>query len=199
VEYDPSWRTGVAEKGLISFAARREGRVENDNRADWTEAWQLFPGDVVYCWHAGRRASEVQTSLELAGFEIRNQIIWAKQNFAISRGNYHWQHEPCWYAIRKGKNSHWIGDRSNTTLWNVRWDRNIEGGHGTQKPIELMVRSIRNHDGNVYDPFLGSGTTFVACQNLNRRGYGIEILPAYVAVCLERMNQTFPGIEIKRL
>lgn len=187
VAYDPEWRNEAAEKGLLSLADRREGRVENDDRADWTEAWLLFPGDVVYCWHAGRRASEVQTSLEVAGFEIRNQVIWAKQNFAISRGNYHWKHEPCWYAVRKGKSARWCGGRSQTTLWEIQWDKNAEGGHGTQKPIECMERPIRNHEWEmVYDPFLGSGTTLIACERLGRKCRAVEISPAYVAVALER-------------
>jgi DNA modification methylase len=65
-----------------------------------------------------------------------------------------------------------------------------------------MARPIRNNSAiseSVYDPFLGSGTTMVACQNLNRKCRGIEISPQYVAVCLERMKTAFPGIEIKRL
>ena len=94
-------------------------QVANDDRADWREAWALFPGDVAYCWHAGKHASTVQASLEAAGFEVRAQIVWAKDRFALSRGDYHWQHEPCWYAVRKGAGGHWLGDRSQTTLWQI--------------------------------------------------------------------------------
>jgi hypothetical protein len=50
---------------------------------------------------------------------IRSQIIWAKQHFALSRGDYHWQHEPCWYAVRDGKTSNWNRDRAQSTLWQV--------------------------------------------------------------------------------
>ncbi len=101
------------------IAGRAVGRVNNDARSDWREAWALFPGDAAYVWHAGRFASSVQSSLEAATFEIRSQIIWAKQQFAISRGHYHWQHEPCWYAVRKGKPGSWAGDRKQTTLWEI--------------------------------------------------------------------------------
>ena len=80
-------------------AAARQGA--NDDRADWREAWALFPGSVAYVWHAGRYASTVQDSLTAVGFDVRSQIIWAKDRFALSRGHYHWQHEPCWYAVRK--------------------------------------------------------------------------------------------------
>jgi DNA modification methylase len=189
VEYDPAWRNEAAEKGLIAFAASREGAVDNDDRIDWTEAWQLSPADVVYCWHADRHASAVQVSLESANFEIRSQVIWAKPRFVISRGHYHWQHEPCWYAVRKGATAEWIGDRSQTTLWEIPMlDDTDQKSHGTQKPTECMARGIRNHAGDVYDPFGGSGTTMVASENLNRRCYMMEISPAYCAVILERMS-----------
>lgn len=63
----------------------------------------------------------------------------------------------------------------------------VEGGHSTQKPIECMARPMRNHEGDVADPFLGSGTTMVAAQQIGRRCYGMEISPEYCAVILERM------------
>jgi len=191
VEYDPTWRDDAAAKGLITPANRRRGQVKNDGRVDWAEAWALFPGAVVYCWHAGRHASTVQASLESAGFEIRAQIIWAKDRMAISRGHYHWQHEPCWYAVRRGQSAEWIGDRSQTTLWKIGvldvGDTDTKA-HGTQKPLECMARPIRNHKGDVYDPFLGSGTTMVAAERERRICYGMEIDPAYVAVILERLT-----------
>lgn len=190
VEYDADWRNDAADKGLISHAARRVGKVANDDRVDWTEAWSLFPGDVVYCWHAGRRASEVQVSLEAAGFEIRCQIIWAKQTFAISRGHYNWQHEPCWYAVRRGSTAAWVGDHSQSTLWTIMWDKNVEGGHSTQKPVECMEHPIRNHDAAViYEPFSGSGTTIVAAERQHRRCFAIEVEPRYVDVAVRRWEE----------
>lgn len=199
VDYHPEWRDEAAEKGLIGYAASRVAPVLNDERIDWTEAYQLFNGNVVYCWHADRHASEVQASIEIAGFEIRSQIVWAKPNFAISRGHYNWQHEPCWYAVRKGEQANWIGDHSQTTLWAIGRDDNTEGGHSTQKPLECMSRPIRNHEGDVYEPFAGSGTTLVACENLSRKCYAIEISEDYCAVILERMQTAFPHLEIKRI
>lgn len=190
VDYDPAWRQEAAEKGLLAYSAIRVGEVTNDERVDWREAWALFPGDVVYCWHADRHASEVQESLKSCGFIIRNQIIWSKSNFPVSRGHYHWRHEPCWYAVREGKTAHWIGDHTNTTVWEANLDKNVEGGHSTQKPVELMAHSIRNHDcKEVYDPFLGSGTTMIAAEKLNRRCFGLEIEPKYCDVIVERWQQ----------
>jgi len=189
VGYDPSWRNEEAAKGNLAYAARRVGKVSNDNRTDWTPAWKLFPGRVLYCWHAGRYASTVQQSIENADFEIRSQIIWAKSNFPISRGHYHWRHEPCWYAVRSGATAQWIGDRAQTTLWEINLDRNVDGGHSTQKPLECMARPIRNHDGYVYDPFVGSGTTVCAAELLGRVSFSMDIDPEYVAVSLERLSE----------
>ena len=188
VDYDPMWRHEAAAQGLIGFSAKRTGKVENDGVADWTSAWRLFGGQVVYVWHAALLADVVLHSLDECGFELRSQIIWAKDSFSISRGHYHWQHEPCWYAVRKGQVANWIGDHSQATLWKInKNDGNDQGSHGTQKPIECMERPIRNHDfPMIYDPFLGSGTTLIACERLGRKCRAIEISPAYVAVSLQR-------------
>ena len=84
VNYDPSWRK---EAGVSTTS--RTGKVANDDRADWREAWSLFPGDVAYVWHAGVHASTVADSLVASGFGIRSQIIWAKPRLVLSRGHYH--------------------------------------------------------------------------------------------------------------
>jgi len=141
-------------------------------------------------------AGEVADSLRQCGFEIRSQIIWGKQHFVLSRGHYHWQHEPCWYAVRRGKTGHWCGDRRQSTLWEVSNLNPFGGGsaeevtgHGTQKPVELMRRPILNHTERgavVYDPFLGSGTTLVAAEDTRRICYGLEIQAAYVDVIVLR-------------
>ena len=111
VDYDPAWRHR-------RYPGQRTavGRVTHDDRVDWTSAYQLFRGNVAYVWHAGLFAASVAASLEVAGFVLRSQIIWAKQHFALSRGDYHWQHEPCWYAVRRGRRSQWQGDRTQATL-----------------------------------------------------------------------------------
>ena len=92
----------------------------NDDRADWREAWALFPGEVAYIWHGALHATTVAESLEAYGFAIRSQIIWAKERLVLSRGDYHWKHEPCWYAVREKGKAYWNGDRKQTTLWESR-------------------------------------------------------------------------------
>jgi DNA modification methylase len=200
VVYDPSWRNTAGVS-----ASARTGRVQNDDRADWREAWALFPGDTAYIWHAGKFAAQVQQSLEAVGFEIRAQIIWRKSHFAIGRGHYHWQHEPCWYAVRKGGKSTWTGDRKQSTVWDIEGVKTAKGTgietaddasvHGTQKPVECMRRPIENNSKTgdiVYDPFLGSGTTVIAAEQCGRICYGLEIDPTYVDVIVRRW-QNFTG------
>ena len=190
VEYDPTWREKATGHRVVA-----RGSVANDDRADWQESWDLFPGDVAYVWHAGLFAAEVLAGLHEAGFRPRAQIVWVKQHFVLSRGDYHWQHEPCWYAVRHGRPSHWAGDRAQATTWLVQSLNPMGGnrveektGHGTQKPVELFARAYRNHEADeVYEPFAGSGTALVAAEQLRRICLGIEIEPKYVAVVLERL------------
>jgi len=196
IEYDASWRA----KAGINKNQDKLGKVENDHIADWSPAWKLFPGDVAYVYHNAVMSSVVQHSLEQNGFKIRSQIIWAKDRMALSRGDYHWQHEPCWYAVREGRKGHRNTDRSQSTLWEISqttlWEipsRDDSGhGHSTQKPLECMARAIRNHTCEmVYEPFSGSGTTIVACENLGRSCRAIEINPGYVAIAIQRwVDQT---------
>jgi len=194
VGYDPAWRNVKAAKGHLAWAAHRVGPVTNDDRSDWRETWALFPGDVIYSWHPAGATSLVHAqALIVSGFAIRMQIIWAKRHFPIGRGDYHVRHEPCWYAVRKGKPSRRTDDRTQTTLWEINLDKNVEGGHSTQKPVECMARPMRNHDApEVYDPFLGSGTTLIATERLGRRCYAIEIEPRYVDVAVKRW-EAFTG------
>lgn len=197
VDYDPDWRNRADRANGKPYGARAIGRVENDTRADWREAWALFPGDVAYIWHAGVWAGSVADSLAANEFQIRSQIIWAKQQFAIGRGDYHWQHEPCWYAVRKGKTGHYDGGRKQSTLWQIDKPQKSETGHSTQKPVECMKRPIENNSSPgqaVYEPFSGSGTTIIAGEMTGRSVYAIELNPSYVDVAVERWR-SFTGQE----
>jgi len=194
VEYDPGWRNNAGAAGT-----KRTGKVLNDDRADWREAWALFPGDVAYVWHGALHATTVADSLIASGFNIRSQIIWAKDRLVLSRGDYHWQHEPCLYAVKKTGKGHWAGDRKQTTLWQIaNKDQDAETVHGTQKPVECMRRPILNNSSPgqaVYEPFMGSGTTLIAAETTGRVCYGIELNPAYVDVAVERWQQ-FTGKDV---
>lgn len=187
VEYDASWRAEVNGDGPES--ARAVGKVLNDDRADWTEAWKLFGGDVAYVWHADKFSPVVARSLEATKFEMRALVIWGKNRHTFGRGDYHSQHEPCWYAVRKGRTGHYNGDRTQSTLWQIDKPQKSETGHSTQKPVECMERPIRNNSKQgdlVYEPFSGSGTTIIACERTGRKCRAIELNPAYVAIAIQR-------------
>lgn len=198
VEYDASWRGNArnADGSLLSTGAgRAKGKVENDNQADWREAWALFPGDVAYVWHADKQSHIVAESLLACDFGIRAQIIWSKSQFVIGRGDYHPQHEPCWYAVRKNRKGHYDGGRKQSTIWNIDKPKKSETGHSTQKPIDCMKRPIENNSSPgqaVYEPFSGSGTTIIAGEMTGRHVYAVELNPAYVDVAVKRW-QEFTG------
>jgi DNA modification methylase len=189
VDYDPKWRhrAGVSK-------SKRRAKVRNDTRADWEPAWALFPGNIAYVWHGALHSVTVAESLIRQGFEIRSQIIWAKERLVIGRGDYHWQHEPCWYAVRtKG---HWTGDRKQTTLWSIPSShQDAETSHPTQKPVECMRRPMQNNSDAgqaVYDPFLGSGTTLIAAETIGRLSLAVELEPRIVDVAIRRW-EAFTG------
>ena len=191
VNYDPAWRENA---GLTDGSVIAKGKVLNDDRADWREAWALFPGDVAYVWHGALHATTVAESLEACGFAVRSVIIWDKTRLVIGRGDYHWQHEPAIYCVRKGRTGHWAGGRNQTTVWQIPHRRNPTG-HGTEKPVDCMKRPIENNSAPgqaVYEPFSGSGTTIIAAEMTGRACHAIELNPAYVDVAIRRW-QDFSG------
>jgi DNA modification methylase len=194
VEYDPTWRhrMGVSHSDRV-------GKVRNDDRADWRAAWDLFLGSIAYVWHGALHANTVAESLVASGFTIRSQIIWAKERLVIGRGDYHWQHEPAWYAVRKKGN--WTGDRKQTTLWSIpSGGQDAETKHGTQKPVECMRRPMLNNSDAgqaVYEPFLGSGSTLIAAQTTGRICLAVELDPLYVDIAVRRW-QSFTGEQAVR-
>ena len=201
VNYDASWRNDVVDKQTgRRKTARATGLVSNDHRADWREAWALFAGDVAYVWHSSLHGPEVLASLEAVGFEPRATIVWDKLRLLLSRGNYHWRHEPAWYVVRKGKTAHWQGARDQETVWPIE-HRKSESGHSTQKPVECMRRPVINNSAagdHVYDPFLGSGTTLIACEMEARKCLGLELEPKYVDVIVRRW-ESFTGRQAERV
>ncbi|MBZ0140010.1 MAG: ParB N-terminal domain-containing protein [Pseudorhodoplanes sp.] len=187
VEYDPNWRN---EAGISATA--RTGKVSNDDRADWREAWSLFPGDAAYVWHSGVRSRTVAESLEACDFKVRAQIIWAKPRLVLGRGDYHWQHEPCFYAVRN--DAHWQGARDQTTLWTIGAGAEEDEAtvHGTQKPVECMRRPMINNSTRgdlIYEPFAGSGSTLIAAESIVRVCVAMELDPRYCDVIIERFQR----------
>ncbi len=200
VKLDQSWRDKAL--GDKAMGKGNSHLVENDDRADWTEVWSLFEGNVAYVWHASSFTDVVMQSLRNAGLEPKQQIIWNKSVMVMGRSDYHFKHEPCWYAIRKGQNHNWKGDRKQTTIWDAAPPNHIMGGstedktsHPTQKPAILYEKAYLNHtnpEEYVYEPFGGSGTSIVVCEKLSRRSLTMELDPKYCDVIIKRW-QDFSG------
>ena len=131
----------------------------------------------------------------------RQTIQWVKNNSTFSPMGvcYHWQAEPIFFGWLPNGGHRWHGGRTQTTVWNI--DKPLKSPeHQTMKPIELVARAIENSSESnqtIYDPFLGSGTTLVACEQTGRIGRGIEIEPKYVAVSLERLSLL--GLECSKI
>lgn len=191
VNYDP--QVGAKRSGIKSGVT---GKVLNDDNADWSDAWALFQGSVAYVWHAGTKSHIVADSLISNGFEIKGQIIWAKTGHILSRTHYNWMHEPCWYVVRG--DACWQGARDQDSVWRIGKDRKGEDrqtNHGTQKPVEVMLRPILNNSSAgqaVYEPFCGSGTTLIACEKSGRCCLAMELDPKYCDVIIKRW-QDFTG------
>jgi len=152
------------------------------------------PGASMYVCHSSSWQREFQNALEAAGFEVRCQIIWAKNTFAWGFGRYKFQHEPLFYAHVAGEKDPWYGDKSQSTLWAEKKPA-ANRMHPTAKPVELVERALLNSSkagDAVADLFGGSGSTLIGCERRNRKARLMEIDPRYCDVIVRRW-QAFTG------
>ena len=149
------------------------------------------PGASLYICHPSSWQREFQNALEAAGFEVRCQIIWAKNTFAWGFGRYKFRHEPIFYAHVAGQSDAWYGDKSQSTLW----EENKPAAnrlHPTMKPVELIERALLNSSkaGDVVvDLFGGSGSTLIGCERRGRVARLMEIDPRYADVICRRYQE----------
>jgi DNA modification methylase len=125
-----------------------------------------------------------------AGILVHRQLIWCKPSLVFGRGDYHWQHELCFYGWRQGFRPPFYGPRNQTTLWSVGRETSKE--HPTAKPVDLWRPPIENHTkvGEImYEPFSGSGSQLIAAETTGRRCYAMELSPQYVDVAVRRWQQ----------
>ena len=146
------------------------------------------PGASLYVCHASSWQREFQNAMEVAGFDVRCQIIWAKNTFAWGFGRYKFRHEPIFYAHVAGQSDAWYGDKSQSTLWEEN-KPSANRLHPTMKPVELIERALLNSSkaGDlVADFFGGSGSTLIACERRNRKARLMELDPRYADVICRR-------------
>ena len=151
----------------------------------------LAPGAGFYIWHADNTRKEFLEAVQAVGWTVREVLVWNKNHFTLGRQDYHWKHEPCLYGWNEGAAHYWAGGRAQSTV--LDYDRPIRSEeHPTMKPIQLFDRLIRNScpkDGIVYDPFGGSGTTLLACEQNGRICWMVELDPRYVQVIIDRWEK----------
>ena len=190
--YGVNYEGGHFHSGDVNIKRVRDKLIGDTNSSIYAEFLPLALSVVdgpCYMFFAGSRGDIVYPAVIQAGGEIHALIIWHKINatYAAMNAQYKQRHEPCLYFKPRGSNLRWCGATTENTLWELKRDA-VNDKHPTQKPVELPTRAIKNHiSKSVYDPFLGSGTTMVAAEQLGRICYGMEIEPKYVAVTLERL------------
>jgi DNA modification methylase len=157
-------------------------------------------GGAIYVWHASSEIINFGKAMVDAGWLLKQQLIWVKNTMVMGRQDYQWKHEPCLYGWLKGDSHKWYSDRKQTTV--IEWDKPSRNGeHPTMKPIGLFAYQIENSSKKgdiVIDAFGGSGTTMVACEQLNRKARIIEFDPKYCQVIIDRMIKLDPTIKIKK-
>lgn len=142
----------------------------------------------LYLWHAGVKGISAAAAAAAAGWQIRSEIIWNKNQvqYGALSAHYKQKHEPCYYCFKKGNSDRWVGPTTEITVWDI--DRASKNEyHPTQKPVELAERAIRNHDCNIIlDLFGGSGSTLIACERNNKKCRMMELDETYCTVILQR-------------
>ena len=215
---DPPYGVAVGDKNKYLNSIAPSNRIEENLDNDTLDEPGLmamlcaaFDNAIAHCtagaaWYVAAPAGPPHVlfgqALKDRGI-WRQTIQWVKNNATFSPMGvcYHWQAEPIFFGWLPNGRHRYYGGRTQTTVWAI--DRPMASPeHPTMKPVELVARAVENSSQRgeiIFDPFLGSGTTLVACQNLSRRGRAIEISPGYVAVALQRMADAFPGIVIERV
>jgi len=199
---DPPY--GVEYDGGIQFTSEgvkrgQRQKLKNDDISIYPKAIPIiteYTDGAIYIWFAGTKAEDVYSSLKTVA-DISALIIWVKNGgYAAMNAHYKQKHEPCIYCKPKGKSMNWCGDSKENTIWEINKDGRNKL-HPTQKPVELAVRAIKNHNAKIVgDIFLGSGSTLIACEKTNRVCYGMELDEKYCDVTINRWEK-FTGNKAK--
>lgn len=206
-------KNGIPRSGFRDIQSRG-GDIANDDLTDGP-ALQAFLERMIraavphlsdapafYLWHPMlTQGTFFAAAAAAADILIHRQVIWVKPHMVLTRsGQYHWRHELAFYGWIRGKPCPWLGDKSQTSVWEIGESQQGRQ-HPTQKPVELFVRPIRNHtqEGDaIYEPFSGSGSQIIAAEQTRRRCLALELEPRYVQVAIDRWEQ-FTGQQAKKL
>ena len=192
--YNVSYQGDTAEQLTID-----NDSMENDTflvflRQVFSYMFQVMkPGAGIYVFHADSEGGNFRVAFKQAGFKFAQCCIWAKNSICLGRQDYQWQHEPVLYGWKPGAAHTWNSDRKQTTIWN--FDKPLRNAvHPTMKPIALMAYPVGNSSvpgAIVIDFFSGSGSTIMACQQVDRICYAMEIDPRYADATVHRFKTLF--------
>lgn len=184
------------------------GKIKNDNMADeafynflldaYTQMHSAMADDAsIYVFHADTEGLNFRRAFADAGFYLSGCCIWKKQSLVLGRSPYQWQHEPCLYGWKKNGKHQWYTGRKETTIW--KFDKPKKNSdHPTMKPIPLLAYPIMNSSMSnsvVLDPFGGSGSTLIACEQTDRICYTVELDEKFCDVIVKRYIEQVGGAD----
>lgn len=190
------------------------GKIKNDNLADekfyqflfdaFSNIEKVMADDAsIYVFHADTEGLNFRKAFSDAGFYLSGCCIWKKPSLVLGRSPYQWQHEPCLYGWKKSGKHQWYADRKQTTIWEFeKTKKNTD--HPTMKPIPLLAYPIQNSSMSntlILDPFGGSGSTLIACEQTDRSCYTIELDEKYCDVIVKRYIEqvgSADGVSVER-
>lgn len=210
---DPPCNVAYGYNGAPTEKHRKDGlivlndKMDNDKFEEFlTNAFNaananMEKGASFYIFHSDGYSYWFRKALiNTVDLELRENLIWVKNSMTLGRQDYQWRHEPCLYGWKKGASHNWFSDRKQTTV--MEFDRPTKSvEHPTMKPIPLFAYLIQNssQEGwNVYDSFGGSGTTIMACEQLDRNGFSMELDPHYCDVIINRW-ETYTGKKAEKI
>lgn len=201
--YGVNYEGGHFHSGNVSIVRKREKLAYDLDSNIYSEVIPIIASicdGPCYTWFAGTKSFKLFEAIENIKANIHSMLIWHKTNatYAAMNMQYKQRHEPCLYWTAKNAKTNWCGKSTENSLWEIKRD-SINKYHPTQKPVELAYRAIMNHSvGLIVDLFLGSGSTLIACEQTNRKCYGMELDEKYCDVIVQRWVNFTKQTKIKR-
>lgn len=193
---DPPYNVAYEGKTKDKLTIQNDKMNSNTFQAFLTSAFiqsesVMKVGSPYYVWFASKEHINFETALNNVNLQVRQELIWVKNVMVLGRQDYQWRHEPCLYGWKEGASHTWYSDRKQTTI--LEFDKPVRNGeHPTMKPIPLFAYLIKNsskEENIILDSFGGSGTTLIACEQLNRKCFMMEYDPHYCDVIIARWEK----------
>jgi len=197
-----SWANGGRKTKDKHWDDYRDPDAASGFFTDFLRVWlaHSVEGVPVYQWHATRRQTLVEDAWRKNGLLVHQTVIWVKARPVLTRSDYMWQHEPCFYGWPEGYRPSQKPPANASTVWEINQQGEQDGIHPTQKPVEVFARPIQYHTtpGAICaEPFSGSGSQIIAAEQQGRRCFAMELEPRFVQVAIERW-EAFTGLQAER-